>query len=235
MGKADLHIHTTASDGLTDPRDVVEYAATQTDLDVVAIADHDTLDGAWQGWHWLQQHPALRLGLLWGVEITASWFRHLLCYWADCPPRRLPRRFLSPARLIAQMRELGAICVAAHPTNPVSFGGKDLEALGAQGLAPLAMEVCSPVLGRGREGRLRAMARALKLGVVGGSDAHGLPAVIGSAYTYFPGSGREDLVRALQQGTTDAHWAEAPARTPLAVLARQFFRAWIAKPGLLHK
>lgn len=235
MGKADLHIHTTASDGLLDPRDVVEYAATQTDLDVIAITDHDTLEGAWRAWRWLQAHPWAQIELLWGVEMTGSWFKHLLFYWPGRPPRRLPRRFLPPDRLIRELRETGAICIAAHPTNPVSIRGSHLKALAARGLAPEAIEVCSPVLGRRKEARLRAMARGLGLGIAGGSDTHGLLKTIGAAYTGFPGDSRECLVAALLAGRCEAYWGSLPIHTPLAVLARQFFQAWVARPGLLQR
>lgn len=235
MGKADLHIHTTASDGLLDPGEVVEYAANQTDLDVVAITDHDSMEGAWKAWHWHQAHPSLGVELLWGVEVTGSWFRHLLFYWLDRPPTRLPRRFLPPARLIDAMKETGALCIAAHPTNPVSIAGPDLRDLAARGLLPAALEVCSPPLGRRKEPGLRALAHHYNLGVAGGSDAHGLLQMIGAACTYFPGTTREDLWQALLAGTTDAGWGPAPVQTPLLVLARQFLRAWIAKPGLLQR
>lgn len=233
MGKADLHIHTTASDGLLDPRDVVEYAATQTDLNVIAIADHDSLQGAWQAWRWLQAHPSLQVELLWGVEITAAWFKHLLCYWPHRPPRRLPRRFLSPGRLIAELRDSGGICVAAHPINPVSLSGHDLRTLARQGLAPAGLEACSPAFLRGQEAALRGLARELGLATIGGSDAHGMLAAIGAAYTAFPGHSSSELVAALQQRTTDAQWGAGRIHTPLHVLARQLVRAWIARPGLL--
>lgn len=233
MGKADLHIHTTASDGLLGPQEVVEYAATCTDLSVIAIADHDTLEGAWKAWHWLQAHPRLRVELLWGVELTTAWFKHLLCYWPDRPPRRLPRRFQSPTRVLAEMMETGAICVAAHPTNPVSFTPRDLAILAGRGLT--ALEACNPVLGRRREGRLRVLAGRLGLGVLGGSDTHGLLQTIGATYTCFPGSSRDNLVAALLARTTDARWSGVAIRAPLATHVRQFLRSWILKPGLLQK
>ena len=44
MLKADLHIHTTASDGKLSPSEVIEHAL-KTDLDVIAISDHDTIAG----------------------------------------------------------------------------------------------------------------------------------------------------------------------------------------------
>ena len=42
--KADLHLHTTASDGRLNPCELVELAA-DVGLDVIAITDHDTVDG----------------------------------------------------------------------------------------------------------------------------------------------------------------------------------------------
>ena len=45
-GKADIHIHTTFSDGLNEPEDIVNYVVANTDLSVIAITDHNTIDGA---------------------------------------------------------------------------------------------------------------------------------------------------------------------------------------------
>ena len=46
--KADLHTHTTASDGSMSPSKVVEWAK-KGGLDVVAITDHDTVAGLAEG------------------------------------------------------------------------------------------------------------------------------------------------------------------------------------------
>lgn len=79
MLKADLHIHTTASDGRLSPAQVV-HAAAQTDLDVIAITDHDTIDG------YLEALDAARqtsLQVLRGVEISTVFAGrecHLLAY-----------------------------------------------------------------------------------------------------------------------------------------------------------
>ena len=234
MGKADIHIHTTASDGLLDPRDVVEYVATETDLNVIAITDHDTLAGAHKAWQWLQAHPQFPLQLLWGVEMTGAWFKHLLFYWPDRPPARLPRRLTAPARLMRELRETGALCVAAHPANPFSMAGPDLRSLVMQGLSPDGLEACNPAAGRRPEKRLRKLAHELGLAVTGGSDTHGVLATIGAAYTAFPGSTREDFIRALLTGATDAGWSP-PIRIPIATIARQIVQAWFVRPGLLQR
>ena len=44
MGKVDLHIHSSASDGRLSPVEVVRKAA-ELGLEVMALTDHDTIDG----------------------------------------------------------------------------------------------------------------------------------------------------------------------------------------------
>ncbi len=56
----DLHLHTTASDGVLTPGQTVESAARFA-LKAIAITDHDTVDGV---------HEAIQAGLSFGVEIV---------------------------------------------------------------------------------------------------------------------------------------------------------------------
>ncbi|SMO77435.1 PHP domain-containing protein [Fodinibius sediminis] len=83
MAKADLHIHTVASDGRMSPQDVVKYAIEHK-LDVIAITDHDTLKGYWKAREVAADHE--EISLLPGVEITADFNGrecHLLAYAFD--------------------------------------------------------------------------------------------------------------------------------------------------------
>jgi predicted metal-dependent phosphoesterase TrpH len=80
--KADLHVHTTASDGRLSPSDLVTLAAKQG-ITVLAITDHDTLDG-----YFLAKPEAEKLGMLLipAVEITTNFDGrecHLLAYDVD--------------------------------------------------------------------------------------------------------------------------------------------------------
>ena len=45
-GKADLHIHTLYSDGTASVAQVLDWVEHQTDLDLIAITDHERIDGA---------------------------------------------------------------------------------------------------------------------------------------------------------------------------------------------
>src|SRR5437588_6718675 len=85
-GRADLHIHTTHSDGLYTPAQVVDLAR-RSGLAAVAITDHDTLDGIAEA-----RVHALGSGVevVAGVEISAEYRGaelHLLGYFLDvCNP-----------------------------------------------------------------------------------------------------------------------------------------------------
>lgn len=83
MSKVDLHIHTTASDGLFSPSEIVQKAA-DSGLEVIAITDHDTVDGIASALEAARDFPSLRV--IPGVEINTdvpSGEAHLLGYFID--------------------------------------------------------------------------------------------------------------------------------------------------------
>jgi predicted metal-dependent phosphoesterase TrpH len=45
-GRADLHIHTVASDGTATVATILDHVAAAGDLDVIAITDHERIDAA---------------------------------------------------------------------------------------------------------------------------------------------------------------------------------------------
>lgn len=67
----DLHCHTTASDGLLSPHDILQRAF-ENKLDILAITDHDTLDGYFEAKAYLDK-TKLPLKLIPGVEISCRW------------------------------------------------------------------------------------------------------------------------------------------------------------------
>lgn len=67
----DLHSHSTASDGTLLPADLVKRAAG-AGVDVLALTDHDTLDGYAEARDEASRHA---LSLLPGVEISVTWQR----------------------------------------------------------------------------------------------------------------------------------------------------------------
>lgn len=68
----DLHMHSTASDGVLAPGELMARAAA-SGIDLVSLTDHDTLDGLAEA-----QAAAVQLGMNWvsGVELSAQWQGH---------------------------------------------------------------------------------------------------------------------------------------------------------------
>jgi predicted metal-dependent phosphoesterase TrpH len=66
-GRVDLHVHTTASDGLFSPAEVVEQAHT-AGLRAVAVTDHDTTAGLAEA---ARRGDELGVEVVPGVELTA--------------------------------------------------------------------------------------------------------------------------------------------------------------------
>ena len=80
MNRIDLHCHTTLSDGLLSPPELVTEAA-ELQLSTIAITDHDTVEGITEG---LEAGARLGVEVLPGVEINTDVPRgevHILGYW----------------------------------------------------------------------------------------------------------------------------------------------------------
>src|SRR5262249_20771173 len=87
QGRADLHVHTTCSDGVYRPAQIVELAR-RAGLAAVAITDHDTLAGI----DLARQAAAANVEVIAGVEITAEHHDrelHLLGYFISVDSAQL--------------------------------------------------------------------------------------------------------------------------------------------------
>jgi len=82
MEQADLHMHTTASDGVHPPRDVVRMAK-EAGLAAIAVTDHDTIAGLAEA---RAEGAKLGIAVVAGVEISTSLSGkdiHVLGYFVD--------------------------------------------------------------------------------------------------------------------------------------------------------
>jgi predicted metal-dependent phosphoesterase TrpH len=84
VGKVDLHIHTTASDGKFSPAEIVSKAA-ENGLQYIAICDHDSIEGVEPAQDAAKSCPGI--SVIGGVEINTdipSGELHVLGYLCDC-------------------------------------------------------------------------------------------------------------------------------------------------------
>ncbi|MBW7456771.1 PHP domain-containing protein, partial [Paenibacillus sepulcri] len=82
IDRADLHSHTTASDGLQQPRENVRMAK-EAGLAAIAITDHDTVDGIAEA---IEAGKELGVIVVPGVEISTAANGsdiHILGYYTD--------------------------------------------------------------------------------------------------------------------------------------------------------
>lgn len=196
---ADLHVHSTASDGTASPREVLEWASEATDLSVVAICDHNTNEGGLEAAAIAHEY---RVEVVVGQEVE-SCHGHILGLWTP----QIVKPGMSATETVDAIHAQGGIAIVAHPYAPrwwhrhglcrgetsiydeVPFDG--IEVANSTPLLLFA-NVRARAYWHRHKGRLAA---------TGGSDAHML-SVIGTSRTLFPGKTAEDLRLALENGTT---------------------------------
>ena len=195
MGLADLHIHSTFSDGTATVEAILYYASRHTDLDVIAITDHNTLAGALLA---LELAEKFRVEVIPGMEVTTTDGDLLALFVTE--PVAAGLTFADTAR---RVREIGGLPLAPHPFDILAHG------IGARRLRQIQEE--HPGLIAGIEvvngslltpiGNHRAEKLRWELGIpgFGGSDAHILED-IGAGHTIFPGQSAADLRAALENG-----------------------------------
>lgn len=227
-GQADLHLHTTFSDGLMTPEETVDFIAQYTSLRVIAITDHNTTEGAVIARDYARQrHPYMEVIV--GQEVTTGGGDVLGLYLHSTLPR-----FATPAAAIQAIHRQGGLAVAAHP---FAFG------LGTQSVyfaflrLPFdAVEVrhgCpTSVAGNLLTGLLNRFGP--RLANLGSSDSH-LPHTAGQAFTWFPGDNSSDLRRAIEArlvrpgGTT---WKGSSLWRALPIIAARGWPRYAPAPKL---
>lgn len=206
---ADLHVHTTASDGTATPREVLEWASEATDLTVIAICDHNTNEGALEAASIAHDY---RVEVIVGQEVESA-SGHILGLWT---PERI-RPGMSADDTVAAIHAQRGLAIIAHPFAPRWWHKHGLcrgERSVYDSVRFDGVEVANstPLLFLANfHARGYWHANQPRLAATGGSDAH-MVSVIGTSRTHFEGSSAEDLRRALENRTTNG-WG--PSFQPL--------------------
>jgi hypothetical protein len=240
QGKADLHIHTALGDGMAELPELLDYVEQQTDLNVIAVTDHDDIRGGLQARE-LWARGRYRFQVVVGAEVTAIQ-GHVLALFVEEP---VPS--LRPVEEILEaVHRQGGLCVIPHPLAFLtrSIGQRTLERIAAAQRTQTGARPGDGVyfdgieLGNGTfparmsAGKARWLNRErYHLAEVGGSDAHFLKAV-GSAHTLFPGTTAEDLRRAILERRTSASTGHHPTVRELGMrqVLRQTWRGLMVTP-----
>jgi len=220
LGRADLHIHTLASDGVDPITAILDHVERATDLDVIAITDHERIDAALAA-----RTMAVELGhraeVVVGEEVSTLG-GHLLGLFLT--ERVRPLRSLRTT--IAEIHEQGGLAIPAHPLvpYPLCAQGWVLRRLLADRdprVRPDAIEAFNPTaFGRPWHGRVVRFAAEHGLATVGNSDSHEA-ATIGTGWTTFAGRTAEELRTAILDGRTHHHGAFHATGGQVSTFGRQ--------------
>ena len=116
MPIGDPHCHTTASDGMVSPAELVS-AAVAAGLNLIAVTDHDTMRSVAEV---KERGEAAGLTVIPGQEVTTAWpaQTHMLAWFLDKPVRT----GMSVVDTVKAIHDQGGLAIVPHPFMPVYFG-----------------------------------------------------------------------------------------------------------------
>lgn len=201
-GMADLHMHTLYSDGRPTVRALLDHIARQARLQVIAVTDHDTVEGALEAQALQSAYP---FEIVVGEEVSSR-EGHILALFIE---HRIPPR-MSAAETIAAIHEQGGLAIAAHPfITTWTFGSQQvtMQGVGTRiGTLPfdgVEIDNSTPFMNWANYRARHYNRRHQRLAELGNSDAHIVEA-IGKSCTRFAGSTASDLRCAIERRRTTA-------------------------------
>jgi predicted metal-dependent phosphoesterase TrpH len=223
---ADPHCHTTASDGMVSPAELVK-SAVDAHLDLIAVTDHDTMASVKE-----TQEIGAGAGItvVAGQEITTKWpaQTHIMGWFLEKPVKR----GLSVEDTVDAIHDQGGLAIVPHPFMPVYFGSIQPDMLRRliekHQVDGIEMVFTVPIGARRRKllDDFYAASRDRLGAALGGSDCHFGAHDIGSAVTEYEG----DFKTAIQQRATVPKRLRHAGRAPMDLALRQQWRALVDLP-----
>lgn len=198
LAKADLHIHSTFSDGRNNPLDIIE-AALERGLSIISITDHDTFAGSIHAVRYGRSRGVLVVP---GIEVRTSEGDILVyCVREFDLPRRVDQ-------LIETAHREGCLVVPAHPFDILKLGIGDLI---YEYKDWDAIEVWNASSTKGANYRALEAAKLLGKPGLANSDAH-IVEEVGVAYTLMevPELKVEEVLEAIRKGFARPVYGRSP-------------------------
>jgi predicted metal-dependent phosphoesterase TrpH len=226
---ADPHCHTTASDGMAEPEELVS-GALERGLRLIAVCDHDTMASAAEV-H--RRGEAAGLAVVEGQEITTRWpaQTHVVGWFLERPVKS----GMTLEDTVDAIHDQGGLAVIPHPFMPTYFAscqpGMLARLLERHSVDGIEVDHSSPI-SAGRRRRLGEFynANRERLGAaIGASDSHFGRHDLGQVLTEFDGETADDFRRAVLERRTQPRRGR-PASVPASVALRQQWRSLVVLP-----
>jgi predicted metal-dependent phosphoesterase TrpH len=226
---ADPHCHTTASDGMAEPAELVR-AAIERGLRLIAVCDHDTMASAAEV---RARGEAAGLAVVCGMEVTTRWpaQTHVVAWFLDRPVRS----GMGLVDTVDAIHDQGGLAVIPHPFMPTYFAscqpGMLARLIERHAVDGIEVDHPSPTT----DGRRRLLAdfynaNRERLGAaIGASDSHFGGHDLGQVLTEFDGETAEDFRRAVMERRTQPRRGR-PASVPVGVALHQQWRSLAVLP-----
>lgn len=226
LSRADLHLHTNLGDGTASPARVLSEAKRRG-LKVIAITDHDHMEGAKRVQELIDREES-DIEMIWGCEVTTRQGHFLGLFM------KRPVKFLTHVEgAIDAIKEQGGLCIIPHPMGRLvpSLSLKKIEELLNRDYPIDGIELYNPSPANASvRGRVRELNGQWRFAATGSSDAH-FWQHIGAGYTLFPGETAEDLRAAILNRTARAGGQEQPPeKLPLTSYIGQCFWSMVLDP-----
>lgn len=201
--KADTHVHTSYSDdGISSPEDIVEFIAGK--LQVIAITDHDRLDGAYKAKEYALKNDFLEVDVIIGEEISTK-NGHVIGLFLE----KKILQGMTAMDTIDEIHAQGGLAIAPHPYYLLSYAKKGYEPI-RRHLKNLDFDAIEVINNSSTFAVFsNAVTSLVNVSIgfpqVGASDAH-TKEFVGKGYTQFQGKSAIDLKNQIIEKKATAHF-----------------------------
>jgi predicted metal-dependent phosphoesterase TrpH len=231
LSAAEVHAHTTASDGMVSPEELVAAAAA-AGIAVICVTDHDTMASTAR---------AVEAGARQGVEVVpgeevttaAPASVHVVGLWLERPVRM----GMSVEDTVDAIHDQGGVAVLPHPFMPTYFASitarRALRLLEHRTVDGIEIRHTAPMTGRARSqlDGFYAEHRDRLGAALGAGDSHFGRHDLGRMLTAFPGRTGADLRRAIAGRTTSPMCGITPQPPSLRLRLAQQRRSLLWLPA----
>ena len=211
--------------------ELLDEVEENSSIDIIGITDHDDCRSFPAAMDWKDRHPSSRIQPIWGTEVTAFGFKHVLAFKMRPPfPTAVPRKFMRLRGLVDELNTLGCYVVVPHVDAPVvGVGRKPLERV-ARGGGVFGYELLTPYFTSPESlPELEALGERHGLLPLGGPDAHFIQDLY-RIVLKFPGSSVAEFERSWEERTVRPASGHEGPKVTLSQRIRQQRRSLVEHP-----